>query len=465
MARSLPLYDAPAALPADLAAPDPGGQGEWSPGEEGTRHGVAFSTVGCRLNQAETEEALADLVNRGLRLEDTAQAGLVVVNTCTVTRESTATSRKLVRRAVEANPDAFVVVTGCYATAEPDEVAAIDGVDLVVGNEDKPRLADAVLTAEPALAPTPAEQLVGADADTAVTRLHTRVSVRAQTGCDEHCAFCIIPSTRGGLSSRPADEVVDEIRRRVDDGVREAVLTGVHLGKYGVDGGEPEGLARLVERILDEVGDLERLRLSSVLPLQVTDRLLAVMASTDRVCNHLHVPLQSGSDRILDAMGRGYDAATFLDRISAIRAALPLVGLSTDVIVGFPGETEEDFAETLRVVEAAGFSKLHVFRYSPRPGTRSAETMRDRVRSQEKKARSKRLRDLGARLRDTFHASLVGQQLDVIVEIDRGDGRLQGTADNYVKVSLRGDPSLRERRLRVRLTGLQGSVMVGEVVG
>lgn len=436
---------------------------EWSPGEEGHRHGVAFSTVGCRLNQAETEEALATLVDRGLRLRK-GDAELVVINTCTVTRESTATSRKLIRRAVDANPDAFVVVTGCYATSDRDEVAAIDGVDLVVGNPDKERLADLVFEAEPALAPTPAELLVGADADDATRRLHSRVSIRTQTGCDEHCTFCIIPSTRGPLRSRAAAEVVDDIRARVADGVREAVLTGVHLGKYGVDEGRPEGLAELVERILAEVPALERLRLSSVLPVQVTPRLVDLMASTQRICNHLHVPLQSGSDRVLADMERSYDVATFLERVGYAQVTVPMLGLSTDVIVGFPTESEDDFARTLDVVEQVGFSKLHVFRYSPRPGTVSAERWRDRVRSQDKKARSKELIALGNRLRDRFHASLIGQELSVLVEAVRDDGWLHGTADNYVKVSLRGDASLYEQRRVVRLTGLQGSATVGELV-
>ncbi len=467
MTRPLPLLTEDAALvaaPDDVMAPDPGDQGEWSPGLEGRRHGVAFSTVGCRLNQAETEEALDDLVRAGLRLRRGGDADLVVVNTCTVTRESTATSRKLVRRAVDNNPDAFVVVTGCYATSDPDEAAAIEGVDLVVDNTDKERLAELVFEAEPALAPTPAERLVGADADDATRRLHTRVSIRTQTGCDEHCAFCIIPSTRGPLRSRPGDEVIEDIRARVADGVREAVLTGVHLGKYGADTDDEEGLACLVERILDEVPGLERLRLSSVLPAQVTSRLIDVMAATDRVCNHLHVPLQSGSDTILAAMGRSYDVALFLDRVGEAQGRLADLGLSTDVIVGFPGEADEDFAGTLRVVEQVGFSKLHVFRYSPRPGTRSAETMRDSVPSQVKKHRSRELIALGERLRDAFHTRLLGRELVVIAEVDRGDGSLQGTADNYVKVGFRGGPELLEQRLRVRLTGLRGAATVGELV-
>ncbi|MDQ4130950.1 MAG: radical SAM protein, partial [Actinomycetota bacterium] len=250
--------------------------GDGPEAEVEVRHGVAFATVGCRLNQAETEEALTALVARGYRLDREGQARLAIVNTCAVTRESTATSRKLIRRVIRSNPDATIVVTGCYATAEPDAVAAMDGVDLVVANGDKERLPDLLSTHDPDLVPTPAEQLVGADIDHRIRRLHTRVSVRVQTGCDVHCAFCIIPSTRGALRSRPLEEIVADVRPRVADGVREVVLTGVHLGKYGHDLGDREGLAHLVSRLLDEIEDLDRLRLSSVLPLEVTPALIEV---------------------------------------------------------------------------------------------------------------------------------------------------------------------------------------------
>ncbi len=450
-------------LAAGAGAPDPGGRGEWSSGEVGVRHGVAFATVGCRLNQAETEEALATLVSRGYRLDRDGQARLVVVNTCAVTRESTASSRKLIRRAIRSNPDATVVVTGCYATAEPDAVASIHGVDLIVPNADKERLADLVAAHDPALAPTPAEQLVGADADDASKRLHTRVSLRVQTGCDVHCAFCIIPSTRGPLRSRPIEEIVADLRLRVADGVREAVLTGVNLGKYGHDLGDREGLAHLCSPLLADVEGLERLRLSSVLPVEVTPALVEVWSRNERICRHLHVPLQSGSDRILSAMGRGYDVATFLARVDHAREHLTHLGLSTDIIVGFPGETREDFEATKTVLERCGFTKLHVFRYSARPGTRSAETMPDDVPDAEKRARSRELIALGEVFRDRFHASLLGAELDVVVEHDRADGWLQGTAGNYVKPLFRGDPTLVERVVRVRLTGLRATTMVGEL--
>jgi len=333
---------------------------------------VAFKTLGCRLNQAESEQALEALGARGF---DLAHAGerpdVVVINTCTVTAESTASSRRLIRKTAEAHPDATVVVTGCYAVAEPEEVRAIPGVDLVIGNDHKDRIAELV-TAVPAvrrlpllIRPAPAE------------RLRTRVAVKAQTGCDEWCTFCIIPRTRGPLRSHPEEQVVADVRRQVERGVREVVLTGVHLGKYGEDRGEREALARLVDR-LTAIDGLLRLRLSSVLPVQVTPALVERVRDDPKVCRHLHVPLQAGDDEVLARMHRPYRIAEFLDRVEHAKAEVPGLGLSTDVIVGFPGETRAQFAATMAVVERVGFSKLHVFRYSQRPDTPAA-TMPDQV--------------------------------------------------------------------------------------
>ena len=416
---------------------------------------VAFKTLGCRLNQAESERALEALGARGF---DLAHAGeepdVVVINTCTVTQESTASSRRLIRKTAAAHPGATVVVTGCYAVAEPEEVRAIPGVDLVVGNDDKDRLAELV-AAVPRVRRLP---LLMRPAP--VERLRTRVAVKAQTGCDEWCTFCIIPRTRGPLRSTPADQMVADVRHQVARGVREVVLTGVHLGKYAEDLGEREGLARLVDR-LTAIDGLLRLRLSSVLPVQVTAALVARVRDNPKVCRHLHVPLQAGDDRVLEAMHRPYRVAEFLDRVEAAKAAVDGLGLSTDVIVGFPGETREQFAATLAVVERVGFSKLHVFRYSARPGTPAA-TMPGQLPDPEKKARARELIALGNELRRRFHEDHVGRSLQVLVET-AADGLAEGTSDNYVKVRFPGGPDLVDqvvavRGLRADTEGMEGQV-------
>ncbi|HEX6678468.1 MAG TPA: tRNA (N(6)-L-threonylcarbamoyladenosine(37)-C(2))-methylthiotransferase MtaB [Actinomycetes bacterium] len=403
---------------------------------------VAIKTLGCRLNQAESEQALEALGARGF---DLAHAGeepdVVVVNTCTVTRESTASSRRLVRKLAEAHPGATVVVTGCYAVSDPDEVKAIPGVDLVVGNDAKDRIAELV-AAVPRVRRLP---LVTRPAP--VERLRTRVAVRAQTGCDEWCTFCIIPRTRGPLRSWPEEEVVADVRRQVDRGVREVVLTGVHLGKYGEDLGRHDGLARLVDRLV-AIDGLARLRLSSVLPVQVTPALVERVRDHPKVCRHLHVPLQAGDDRVLGAMHRPYRVAEFLERVEHAKAEVPGLGLSTDVIVGFPGETEAQFQATMRVVRQVGFSKLHVFRYSQRPGTPAAE-LPAQLPDAVKKRRARELIALGAELRRRFHEQHLGQPLSVLVET-ASDGLAEGTSDNYIKVRFAGDHDLVDQVVTVR---------------
>jgi threonylcarbamoyladenosine tRNA methylthiotransferase MtaB len=419
---------------------------------------VAFKTLGCRLNQAESEQALEALGARGFDLAHAGeQPDVVVINTCTVTAESTASSRRLIRKTAEAHPGATVVVTGCYAVAEPEEVRAIPGVDLVVGNDHKDRLAELV-TAVPAVRRLP---LVMRPAP--VERLRTRVAVRAQTGCDEWCTFCIIPRTRGPLRSYPEEQVVADVRRQVERGVREVVLTGVHLGKYGEDLGEREALARLVDR-LTAIDGLLRLRLSSVLPVQVTPALVQRVRDDPKVCRHLHVPLQAGDDQVLARMHRPYRIAEFLDRVEHAKAEVPGLGLSTDVIVGFPGETRAQFAATIAVVERVGFSKLHVFRYSQRPDTPAA-TMPDQVPVGEKKARAKELIALGNELRRRFHEDHIGRPLEVLVEA-AGDGLAEGTSDNYVKVRFPGGPELVDRVVTVRglradAEGMEAELMEG----
>ncbi len=424
---------------------------------------VAFKTLGCRLNQAESEKALEALGERGF---DLAHAGeepdVVVINTCTVTRESTASSRRLIRKQAEAHPGATVVVTGCYAVSDPEAVRAIPGVDLVVGNDAKDRIAELIVDVPqvrrlPLLLTPP-----GTPAPAPVERLRTRVAVKAQTGCDEWCTFCIIPRTRGPLRSYPAAEVVADVRRQVDRGAREVVLTGVHLGKYGEDRGEREGLTRLVDR-LTAIEGLVRLRLSSILPVQVTPALVERVRDNPKVCRHLHVPLQAGDDDILERMHRPYRVAGFLERVEHAKAEVPGLGLSTDIIVGFPGETRAQFEATLAVTERVGFSKLHVFRYSPRPDTPAAG-MADQVGDADKKARARELIALGNELRRRFHERHVGALLEVLVET-AGDGLADGTSDNYIKVGFPGGPDLVDQVVGVRGLRADGEGMDGELAG
>lgn len=401
---------------------------------------VKFQTLGCRLNQAESDSMAEQLSHRGLSLAaDESHPDIVVINTCTVTREATKASRGAIRRAVTAHPEARVVVVGCYAVSNPEEIEAIDGVDLVVGNDDKERFADVLgegaatrpllqigMRGRPRSRPRPAR---------------VRANLKVQTGCDEWCSFCIIPVTRGPLRSLDEDALVADASRKVVAGAREIVLTGVHLGKYRFDrGGDERDLVRLLSRLL-EIDGLWRLRLSSILSNHLTDEVVDLIATENRICRYLHVPLQSGDDGVLAAMNRPYDVGDYLEAVERATRRIPGVALATDIIVGFPTESEGAFENTMRVVERVGFSKLHVFRYSPRPGTASAK-LDDEVPPAIKKERSKRLIGLGNRLRSEFLGAHIGRELEVLVEDERtidGISVCSGQTSDYVKCRFEGE--------------------------
>ncbi len=438
---------------------------------------VSLLTLGCRLNQAETEETLACLQGHGVRAHDGLDpgAGVVVVNTCTVTADASRSSRKLIRKA--ASGGARVVVTGCYAVAEPETCAGLPGVVRVVANKDKDDLGDVVADlvgapAEPGSAhtgvPAPVDAVGCTHAESlAVTQ--ARRAFKVQTGCDEGCTFCIIPATRGELTSRHAGDVVAGVRALVAAGAGEVALTGVHLGKYGIESSGVPCLAPLVRRILDEVPELTWLRLSSIEAGWVTDDLLALMAGEDRVCPHLHLPLQSGDDAVLGAMGRPYGVAGFLRVVRRVRDALgPDAGITTDVLVGFPGESDAGFAATCAAVEAAAFTRLHVFRYSPRPGTPAA-SWRTQVPEDVKKVRSAALRRLGDDLAGAFHRRFLGRPLLTMVELAGaatphapGVPALTGTAGNFVKVRTSGPAGLVGRVVPVTVTVADASGVRGD---
>ena len=426
---------------------------------------VAFTTLGCRLNQAESDSMLEELTGAGFEEANSDERpDVVVVNTCTVTKEATKASRSAIRRAVRNHPDARVVAIGCYAVSNPEEVEAIEGVSLVLDNNDKERFT-AALASSPSTAPLLKIGLGPLGKQAPASSSQVRANLKVQTGCDEWCTFCIIPTTRGPLRSMEQDALVDEARRKVETGAREIVLTGVHLGKYSYDrGGDERELVGLLERLL-RIEGLRRLRLSSIFPAHLTDGVLDLMASDDRFCRYLHVPLQSGDDAILDAMHRPYSVSEYVDSVTRATEAVPGLALATDLIVGFPGETEEAFTNTMKVVAELEFSKLHVFRYSARPDTPAAE-MSDQIHPDVKKERSKRLIALGNRFREEFLNNHLNSPLEVLVE----DRRLvdetivcSGQTDDYVRVWFEDDCELGSivsvRGHKVRADGIQGRVV------
>lgn len=394
-------------------------------------------TLGCKVNQYETEYVREGLVGIGYRDADKDEsADLCIVNTCTVTNEGDSKSRQIIRRLSRDNPGTRIVVMGCYATRAPEEVAALPSVAEVV--TDKRELPD----------------LLGrfgvVDIPTGISQFGSRhrAYVKVQDGCLLRCSYCIIPQVRPSMHSRPSEHILDEVRRLLDNGYREIVLTGVHLGHYGVDwnAGKPKEqwyrLADLVRQIVRMPGDF-RIRLSSIEATEVTRELVGVMAEfPEKVCPHLHICLQSGSDRILRRMKRRWGVKRFLDRCRLVTETLDKPALTTDVIVGFPGETDEDFDSTCKTVRSAGFSKIHTFPFSPRRGTPAAD-MAEMVPKRVKSERSRQLATIEDELRKSYFTSLVGQRLRVLVEgsSERGADWLTGTSCRYAPVEFSGPVS------------------------
>lgn len=395
-------------------------------------HTFRTITLGCKVNQYETQYVREGLSSLGYREAAAREpASLCVVNTCTVTAEGDAKSRQTIRQLAARNPGARIIVMGCYATRAPAEVAALPGVAEIV--TDKRELPD----------------LLGrfgvVDIPTGISRFdgRKRAYVKVQDGCLLRCSFCIIPKVRPNMRSRPPEQIVEEVGRLVAHGHREIILTGIHLGHYGVDfnRGRPKRQWTRLSHLVDRLARLEgefRIRLSSIEATEVTRELIAAMAEhAPRVCPHLHVSLQSGSDHVLRRMRRRWGSRRFVDRCLLARETLDQPALTTDVIVGFPGESEADFDDTLRVVEQVGFSKLHIFPFSPRRTTPAAE-MADQVPPQVKQARIERLQALERRLASRYQQSLLGRPLQVMVESPVADrpGYAYGTACRYVQVEL-----------------------------
>ena len=424
---------------------------------------VAFPTLGCRLNQVESQEMAALMETRGFHtVAAGSPAQIYVVNTCTVTGRADLSDRQLIRRVRRDNPEAVVVVTGCYAQTDPDAVARIGGVDLVIGNGEKYRLpellAELLVQRGAAAGPPPVRVAPIREARAVpfvpLSRVtgRTRAFVKVQDGCQHRCAFCIVPAARGGSRSQEPDVVLEQARRLVEAGHGEITLTGVDLGHYGRDLVPRSSLAALLRR-LAEVRGLRWLRLSSVLPAYFTPELIEAVTELPVVAPHLHVPLQSGSDRVLRLMRRPYTTRMYRALAERLAGAIPDLGLGGDVIVGHPGEGDADFTATLDLVRALPFAYLHVFAYSDRRGTEAAR-LPGRVDSRTAKERSAVLRRLAADKGLEFRRRLLGRTRDVLVldAPDRATGLRAGLTANYVEVLFLGGDGLGRRFVPVRVT-------------
>jgi len=413
---------------------------------------VALTTLGCKTNQFESAAMSESLAAAGYENVPFNQyADVYVINTCTVTAKSDAESRKLIRRAARLNPAARIVVTGCYAQLASGEIAELANVSLVLGNSEKKGIAKLLETLSGEAKIRVAD--IGSEKDAEGLHLesfaeHTRAFLQVQNGCDSFCAYCIVPYARGRSRSVPFAEVLAGARKSASAGFREIVLTGIHLGAYGLDLEPKRSLFELVQGVAAD-GFVRRLRVGSLEPNEVTAEFIAYLAVSPVICPHLHLPLQSGSQPVLAAMGRDYTPEFIAALVGRLVAAVPDISIGFDVIAGFPGESEACHADTLRLLESLPIAYLHVFPYSSRPGTAAAE-MPGHLPAAIVKRRAEELRRLGERKKLEFAVRFIGRELQVLVQ---GDGR-SGIARNYLSVKLEGDAALSGDEIIVRISGV-----------
>lgn len=419
---------------------------------------VAFHTLGCKVNHYETEGIWNMFKKEGYERTDfDHSADVYVINTCTVTNTGDKKSRQVIRRAVRKNPEAVVCVTGCYAQTSPGEIMEIPGVDVVVGTQNRKSMIPLIEEHQETRLPVNGvknimKNRVFEEMDVPAFTDRTRASLKIQEGCNNFCTFCIIPWSRGLLRSRQPEHVLEQAQKLVDAGYKEIVLTGIHTAGYGEDLTD-YNFARLLRDLETQVHGLKRIRISSIEASQVTDEVIEVLDQSEKIVRHLHVPLQAGSDSVLSRMRRKYSTAYYKEKIDKIKKALPHLAITSDIIVGFPGETEEEFLETYRFIQNIQYAELHVFPFSRRTGTPAAQ-MDNQVPKEEKERRVSEMIELSNQLAKEYASPFEGEVLEVIPEEESDDypGYLSGYSDNYLKVSFQGDASLIGSIVRVKIT-------------
>ncbi len=431
---------------------------------------VSITTLGCKANQYDSS-AMEDALRSGGFdvLPFPGPSDAYVINTCTVTAQTDAQSRRLIRRVKRINPDSLVVVTGCYAQVSPDAVKGIEGVDYVLGNPEKSAVLEFIRAGRPI---NGAKAVIGDYRDGVPFGLasrgssgRARANLKIQEGCSMACAYCIIPMARGASKSLPLQEVGREMASLVEAGYAEIVLTGIHLGAWGADLKPPETLVSVLRLIMErEEKDYPcRFRLSSLDPDEATDELVETMKTGRRICNHVHLALQSGDDGVLKMMKRTYTARTFAERVERIHAEVAGAAIGVDVIAGFPGEGEREFENTVSLLKDLPLAYLHIFPYSKRQGT-AAATYEGRVSQRLVRERCERLRELDADKRAAFYGGFVGKEGQVVVEysLDKKTGLKKGRTRNYIPVVFKDSAATPGRVATVRLTGLNATGMTGE---
>ena len=425
----------------------------------------SITTLGCKVNQYESDAMAHQLKYSGCDpVHREEKADLCIINTCTVTQKASMQSRQAVRQAIRSNPGARIIVTGCYAQTEPDEIKKIKGVHHIIGHADKHKIPEIVLSLKTKERPCPTlvRRNIISEQDfkqtpSAVSGNRTRPFLKIQDGCDSFCTYCIVPYARGRSRSMPLENVLENIRQLKKAGYHEVVLTGVHLGAYGLDLSPKVDLTELLNRI-HKSSPMDRVRLSSIEPHELTEDIIRLVAETESFCNHFHIPLQSGDDRVLKKMHRPYTNSFLKDLIIKINQWIPDAAIGVDTLIGFPGETENAFENTYALIKELSVTYLHVFPFSARKST-PASRYPKQVNSKTIKARCEKMRNLGHVKKRNFYKKFKGKKVEILVEAkrDKSIGLLRGITSNYIPVHINGDDNLKNTIVRVRIDSVDSN--------
>lgn len=433
---------------------------------------VAFYTLGCKVNQYETEAMEEIFEKKGYKVVPfEGKADFYIINTCTVTNLGDRKSRQMIRKAKKNNKDSVIAVVGCYAQVAPDEVLNIEEVDVVVGTSERNSIVELCEIAAQKkekikVVKNIMEENSFEELKIENIKSRTRAYIKIQDGCNQYCTYCIIPYARGPIRSRNLESIIREGKRLSETGFKEIILTGIHVASYGKDL-ENTSLIDVIEEI-NRIQGIERIRLSSLEPTLITEEFMMRLSQLDKVCDHFHLSLQSGSDSVLKRMNRKYTTKEYKDIVDRIRKYMPYAGITTDIIVGFPQETEEEFMETYNFAKNIGFSRVHVFKYSPRRGTPAAK-FKNQIHGNTKNRRSQKLIELGDRLTKEFNKNFIGNTLDVLFEEESNEkeGYIEGYTTNYIrtltKINDNDKYDLRGQILPVKIKGLSGEFLIGEI--
>lgn len=429
---------------------------------------VAFYTLGCKVNQYETEAMLELFEKEGYQKAETEDyADVYVINTCTVTHMSDRKSRQYIRRMKKKNPDAIIAVVGCYSQVSPEEILSIEEVNLVMGTNDRKQIVEEVKKIDATKKVSTVDDIMKVKAFEEIeinkTNGKTRAFMKIQDGCDRYCSYCIIPYARGRVRSRDLESIINEVKTLAENGYKEVVLTGIHVASYGKDIKDKDIKLLDVIKQINDIDGIERIRLSSVEPILFTDEFVEAISTMDKVCPHYHLSLQSGCDETLKRMRRRYTTEEYKIILDRLRAEIPNVSITTDVIVGFPGETDEEFEKTYEYLKEIELTHMHVFKYSPRKGTPAA-TMENQVDPNKKHDRSEKLLELNRENFKKFGQKMLNKEFNVLFEQKVGDNKYEGLTENYVKVLVKSENNISEQILKVKIVDIKNEFLEGILV-